>query len=476
MPDRIFYSWQSDLPNNTNRGFILDALAGAVADIRGSADLKVDPVVDRDTAGVAGAPDIGQTIFSKIEGAAAFVCDVSIIHPDGTHGRRTPNPNVLVEMGYALKSLGTGKIVLVMNTAFGEPELLPFDLKQKRVIAYRRAPEETGAPSKKELRGRLAQALKLILAEHVESQAAQKQATLLQVAVEAVIEGRSDLKRRVRDYMQSVVEDLKRLDPPNTGTIDDEALVGALGQSVPIVRDFARLAEAVASANSEEAAKELLKGFERILELYDLPKGSSGPFRSIDFDFYKFLGHELFVVFCGHLIREERWTILEEVVDATLYVETGRGESNKPVGALSAYVGLLDEVRTKRLATNSTRRISFHADLLKERHEDGGPLAGTLSWREFIDTELILYLRSFSRGHDWLPRVWVYLDSHDARFLNVAKSPPGAQQLAQILGIADGSQLRDTVKTALQKLNDRASRSSMFADGLSFNADTIADI
>jgi hypothetical protein len=45
----------------------------------------------------------------------------------GKNRRRTPNPNVLVELGYALKALGDERVIVVVNTAFGKEELLPFD-------------------------------------------------------------------------------------------------------------------------------------------------------------------------------------------------------------------------------------------------------------------------------------------------------------------------------------------------------------
>jgi hypothetical protein len=48
--------------------------------------------------------------------------------------RPTPNPNVLIEYGWALKSLGYGQIVPVMNTAFGKPtpDAMPFDMRHLR--------------------------------------------------------------------------------------------------------------------------------------------------------------------------------------------------------------------------------------------------------------------------------------------------------------------------------------------------------
>jgi len=132
---RVFYSWQSDLPNATNRGFIERALQEAAKSIGGDASVEVEPVIDRDTLGIPGAPDIAHAILEKIEKSDVFVCDVSIINTD-TEQRLTPNPNVLIELGYAFKSLGPSRVVLVMNTVFGKPELLPFDLRRKRVTPY----------------------------------------------------------------------------------------------------------------------------------------------------------------------------------------------------------------------------------------------------------------------------------------------------------------------------------------------------
>src|SRR5438874_12383969 len=102
---RVFYSWQSDLPNRTNRGFIANALQEAARDVSKDDDVLIEVRVDSDTAGVSGAPDIAQTIFEKIEASDVFVADVSIINPT-VDGKRTPNPNVLIELGFAIAKLG----------------------------------------------------------------------------------------------------------------------------------------------------------------------------------------------------------------------------------------------------------------------------------------------------------------------------------------------------------------------------------
>ena len=164
----IFYSWQSDLPNSTNRGFIETALRKAVKELAQDPEIIEPPgEVDRDTFGIPGSPDIAATILKKIEEADACVFDVSIALRPEKGSRVSPNPNVLVELGYALKAHASEQVILVFNTAFGDPEELPFDLRSKRVLSYcAHLDEQDRGQSRADLVGKLTHALKLVY-EHM---------------------------------------------------------------------------------------------------------------------------------------------------------------------------------------------------------------------------------------------------------------------------------------------------------------------
>jgi len=95
----VFYSWQSDLPGRITRNLIEGCLEKAIRKLGREDDLDVDPTLDRDTKGEPGTPNIFDAILEKIENSRAFVADVSIINP-GSDSRLTPNPNVLIELGY----------------------------------------------------------------------------------------------------------------------------------------------------------------------------------------------------------------------------------------------------------------------------------------------------------------------------------------------------------------------------------------
>jgi len=135
MKNTIFYSWQSDLPNKTNRGFLESCLKNVLKELKKIEPFSIEFTIDRDTKNESGTPDIMESIFNKIEKSKIFIADISIINSEST-GRKTPNPNVLIELGYAARSLGWGKVICLYNLDYGSIDDLPFDLRQRRPLTY----------------------------------------------------------------------------------------------------------------------------------------------------------------------------------------------------------------------------------------------------------------------------------------------------------------------------------------------------
>lgn len=127
----IFYAWQSDCEQKINRHFIRYALDEAAERISQDDSVGVEITVDADTEGVPGTPPVSETILSKINAADIFVPDVTFV-AETEGGKLIPNPNVMLEYGYALRSLTFKAMMPVMNTAFGGPERLPFDMAHAR--------------------------------------------------------------------------------------------------------------------------------------------------------------------------------------------------------------------------------------------------------------------------------------------------------------------------------------------------------
>ena len=167
MPLTVFFSWQLDRPSTTGRNLIESALQKAVGRIGADLEeaIREELVVDKDTKGVPGQPPIVDTIFWKIDGAAVFVPDLTFagIRADGE--RPTPNPNVLIEYGWALKALGWHRIVPVMNTWHGEPtaQSMPFDMGHLRRPLTYSCPDDAGDDTRKAVREQLAKDLETAL-------------------------------------------------------------------------------------------------------------------------------------------------------------------------------------------------------------------------------------------------------------------------------------------------------------------------
>jgi hypothetical protein len=126
-----FYAWQSDTSEQFNRKFIQIALEDAAKRIREDSAIDVDLVVDYDTAGIPGTPPITDTILKKIDSCDIFIPDVTFVaRTDG--GKLLPNPNVMMEYGYALRAKTYTAMMPVMNTAFGPAKELPFDMGHLR--------------------------------------------------------------------------------------------------------------------------------------------------------------------------------------------------------------------------------------------------------------------------------------------------------------------------------------------------------
>lgn len=464
MQKIVFYSWQSDLPNSTNRGFIESALNKAASTLTKDESIEVEPVIERDTKGLAGAPDIPKAILEKIEAADIFVADVSIITPKGAE-RPIPNPNVLIELGYALKTLGPDRVVLVMNKAFGGPEFLPFDLKMKRVIVYELAESSNKAEAKKVLEDGFEGQMRLIF-ETLPSLS--KELTLEEKVIVAI---ESESRTRVgllKQYWKKQFEELEKLYPgPYRKEDDDEALVQSLEKTRNIVFSFGKIAETIADSEDSDSLRQLFSGFKPLLECYYLPVAYSGQFSKADHDFYRFIGNELLVTIVSVFLKEKKWDLLKIILEERIVIDNAYGQRREAVGFtyFSKDTPGLDH-RNQRL---ELRRVSIRADILKERHTTE-PINQVSLGDDYFEADFFLYLGAEAihtiQGREaifeWIPWTSIYLGSSytTPRFLVLAQSKKIAEKMAETLGLSDLPQLKELVQkrsSNLEKLWQRRS-------------------
>jgi len=452
MKKNVFYSWQSDLPNGTNRTLIEDALNNAAKEIK-SEETNIEPVIDRDTQGVSGAPNIATAIFQKIDSADMFVADVSII--GNTKRRSVPNPNVLIELGYALKALGHERIILVFNTAFSKIEKLPFDLRMHRTITYDCPKSVT---DRSESKKHLTKAFKSALLTGFDHTSSKKSPIHI---IDVVKSNAPSKKIDLREHLTNVLKDLEKLQPPmkqEGGTVED--LLAAIPKTENISVEFSKLAETIVLMNDLESAKEMFKWFGKVLTKYDPLIDKDGKIWNCNGDFYKVIGHELFVNFVTPFLREEKWNDLKEILKETLQIgptehfRHGRKLSWTELSSPSPLIH--DEGRTRH-------RISPHGDILKARHEKES-LTSVVPFEEFAETDFFLHLFGEGETQDrfswnWYPRSDIWLQ-HTPQFISDAIDYPTASKICSTLQISDVEEL----KNRLTHLTIRWERSSPVSD------------
>ncbi len=146
MEFSIFWSWQSDVRANCNRTLIRNSIEIAMEHIKSNA--RIVPEIQNynileSAEGVSGTPSITDEIISRIDHCNVFIADLTLVGKIN-ETKMTPNPNVMIEMGYASSKIGWNSIITVMNTFFGDTGFLPFDLQNRRFpIIYHSSPEET---------------------------------------------------------------------------------------------------------------------------------------------------------------------------------------------------------------------------------------------------------------------------------------------------------------------------------------------
>lgn len=125
----IFYSWQNDTKCD-NRGYIRECVRKAIDALK--KQLGCNIIIDSDSRDEDGESSIDVAIMKKIAKCDFFVCDVTPVaelRPKDDVIKYIPNPNVMLELGYAINAVGWERCILVWNTKEGSQQNAPFDIR-----------------------------------------------------------------------------------------------------------------------------------------------------------------------------------------------------------------------------------------------------------------------------------------------------------------------------------------------------------
>ncbi len=158
----VFYAWQSDRPERFNRYLIRFALNFAAKNISADPTVGIRVRIDADTEGVDGHCPVTETILKKIAVCDAFVPDLTFVASTEA-GKLIPNPNVMLEYGYALHARSFSVMIPVMNTAYGAAKELPFDMGHLRFPVRYDLPSTAKNAERRAVRKALTEELETII-------------------------------------------------------------------------------------------------------------------------------------------------------------------------------------------------------------------------------------------------------------------------------------------------------------------------
>lgn len=131
----MYFSGQVDLPTEDNCDFITSCLNNSIKRLSKTVQFNLVKNIDDVNGNV---PDIyisSEKTFKNILCARIFVADISIINPYKRF-RKCPNPNVLLNLGYAINTLGWDRLICICNTDSGKIENLPYELRNREIFEY----------------------------------------------------------------------------------------------------------------------------------------------------------------------------------------------------------------------------------------------------------------------------------------------------------------------------------------------------
>ena len=226
-------------------------------------------------------------------------------------------------------------------------------------------------------------------------------------AVDAIRNNRDNAMAFVTEYFEVLTAELERLriTPKPDIPFDDlfvqsiEAFLPYRNQAITIFLSLAR------NSNADHTITVVHRFFEGLIPYLDRPKDATS-WSETDFENFKFIVHELFLYAMAGFIRYQRFDAASHLMTTEYYLGESLSAFERGVAPFGIFREPLTTLkyRNERLAL---RRLSLHADLLKERSRDSA-----IDFLELMQADFVLFLRDHLDRPDmqshWFPDTLLY--------------------------------------------------------------------
>lgn len=274
----------------------------------------------------------------------------------------------------------------------------------------------------------------------------------LSLAVDALRKGKTNAALLLGDYLESIIEGLDsiRLTP---GETDDDEIWESIGDFIGTRNQIAEVFEITCRSGLNTELLSVIKAFLEAFSHFQYRPDGVSKYRRGDWDNYKFLMTEIFLILTTRMLKWKRFQDLDSLLSESYFVpnEQGGEGSLRPFTWFNLGLESFDH-RKSRLQLN---RMSLRADLLKSRCE-----SGIIKFDEMIQADLILYLRETAVSwlqqleftKSWRASTLVFSGYSGATELFVrASSARFFDEMKPVLGVATLDELRsvfEAIRTA----------------------------
>jgi hypothetical protein len=265
-------------------------------------------------------------------------------------------------------------------------------------------------------------------------------------ALSAIKENKPFLSGALDEYLTTFVSNLEKFRITDKDGEFDDQIIDSLEKFIPYRNEAISLFVALAQyALTEENISKLHRFFEALIPYMNKPENVNS-WSEWDFDNFKFIAHELFLYLVAILIKHEKFSEVNLLLNQEYYVP-GQSDYGKDVmvgyDAFRAHLRSLEH-RNTRLKLN---RLSLHADLLEQRSKHSG-----IEFRHLMQADFILFMRAEVQQSDfysrWFPDTLVYIGRFHSALEVFARSSSKSyfEKSKCLLGIDKPSDLNELME------------------------------
>jgi hypothetical protein len=264
-------------------------------------------------------------------------------------------------------------------------------------------------------------------------------------ALSAIKENKPFLSGALDEYLTTFVSNLEKFRITKNNDKFDDQVIDNLEKFIPYRNEAISLFVALAQyAPTEENISKLHRFFEALIPYMNRPKNVNSWSES-DFDNFKFIAHELFIYLVAILIKHEKFSEVNFLLNQEYYVPD---QSDYGKDVMVGYVAF--RTHLKSLNDRNTRlklnRVSLRADLLQQRSKHSG-----IEFRHLMQADFILFMRAEvqqSVYSHWFPETLVYIGRFHSALEVFARSSSKSyfEKSKCILGIGKPSDLNELME------------------------------